>query len=916
MLDASKAINGSLLVLARVIAKLTQDGGQRASHVPFRDSKLTVLLRDCLGGNCRTSLITTLLASNEEEAARTLRFASRATYVENMLEKESKDRERELAAQQREVEEEQLDAAREAVERLEVVDGLLMVPSRAGLVACNLYGGNRVEGRVVLLLHGCPGDSRNLEWMAAALRPAGFTPIGVDQPGFGGSSALTARPCHSSRSCDEGGPVDVLLDVLNYFGVKKACVFGYDWGGGIAISFASKFPKRTARLVLFHAMYNETPAGELARLNVSVDLLWVKTDQFHPLKLGKQLDKRLKTSVLTVMDVGRFDPKTYSSQYPKAQARMVEKCIAAFEGATGSSSSPQGAAAAPVVLPKAAARPASGRRAPSRGEAPTSGVPPRASSCSGASSASSAGSDMSADDGWTTGEEEDPARRSQKRVVRGCADAGARLLAEAEQAGSNPSPAVAGAWLRRAFEAQALPYLYACYLGRGSVSARPLLTRMFAALPQLEPGLGSEDLVAGGLWQPEEAELLSVHVSPGVLTSPRYFPGRRVAVGSRCVSPLVADGLRALPPSAGEGRFEVRTPLARIVAARGPDIVVRIETVVGGDTFRELVVPRSRLAEQNNPTIFKPTRCGRGIVLEDGVRCNWSSALMRARLAELSVALAAVVQRLPARAEVKPGEISTEGDSCLFLQREAVKVFRRHLNVTCLYDGVDRQRFSTGDAEKLMTFGCCHCHGLTSIMAAALLPFSQLLGIDVRYTGGFHAQDSDLEVNNDVERHQWLELTFRPSMQTFVCDLTLAGCPVDGPRWHPEWLLMPVAEAIGGEYPRGRLYSNGKPILESTVLGSQQADFRMDLLLVSAVHDDLGFSGDRQIAEGLCRDAFRRWDVDGDGSISLDELSCVVARLDSRWQRADIENLVRMVDTNRDGSIQYDEFLKWVFAGV
>ena len=53
-----KHINQSLYTLGTVIARL----GSRtpASHIPFRDFKLTRLLQDSLGGNCRTAIITTL----------------------------------------------------------------------------------------------------------------------------------------------------------------------------------------------------------------------------------------------------------------------------------------------------------------------------------------------------------------------------------------------------------------------------------------------------------------------------------------------------------------------------------------------------------------------------------------------------------------------------------------------------------------------------------------------------------------------------------------------------------------------------------------------------------------------------------------------------------------------------------------
>ncbi|URE33504.1 hypothetical protein MUK42_33523 [Musa troglodytarum] len=74
-------INKSLLTLGTVIAKLT-DG--KATHIPYRDSKLTRLLQSSLSGQGRVSLICTVTpsSSNAEETHNTLKFAHRAKCVE------------------------------------------------------------------------------------------------------------------------------------------------------------------------------------------------------------------------------------------------------------------------------------------------------------------------------------------------------------------------------------------------------------------------------------------------------------------------------------------------------------------------------------------------------------------------------------------------------------------------------------------------------------------------------------------------------------------------------------------------------------------------------------------------------------------------------------------------------------------
>ncbi|CAA7396776.1 unnamed protein product [Spirodela intermedia] len=74
-------INKSLLTLGTVISKLTDC---KATHIPYRDSKLTRLLQSSLSGHGRVSLICTVTpaSSNSEETHNTLKFAFRSKHVE------------------------------------------------------------------------------------------------------------------------------------------------------------------------------------------------------------------------------------------------------------------------------------------------------------------------------------------------------------------------------------------------------------------------------------------------------------------------------------------------------------------------------------------------------------------------------------------------------------------------------------------------------------------------------------------------------------------------------------------------------------------------------------------------------------------------------------------------------------------
>jgi hypothetical protein len=77
----SKAINQGLLSLGRVIKARTEGG----AHIPFRDSKLTRILEESLGGNCITTLILTISPNHKEaaETLSTLNYAHKAKVIEN-----------------------------------------------------------------------------------------------------------------------------------------------------------------------------------------------------------------------------------------------------------------------------------------------------------------------------------------------------------------------------------------------------------------------------------------------------------------------------------------------------------------------------------------------------------------------------------------------------------------------------------------------------------------------------------------------------------------------------------------------------------------------------------------------------------------------------------------------------------------
>lgn len=78
-------INKSLSTLGLVITNLIAVSNKKSQHVPYRDSKLTFLLQDSLGGNSKTTIIANISPSSccAAETLSTLKFAQRAKYIRN-----------------------------------------------------------------------------------------------------------------------------------------------------------------------------------------------------------------------------------------------------------------------------------------------------------------------------------------------------------------------------------------------------------------------------------------------------------------------------------------------------------------------------------------------------------------------------------------------------------------------------------------------------------------------------------------------------------------------------------------------------------------------------------------------------------------------------------------------------------------
>ncbi|KAK9835585.1 hypothetical protein WJX74_003633 [Apatococcus lobatus] len=165
------SINSSLTALGRVIMELVEAQNRRAAkrhfHVPYRDSRLTFLLQDSLGGNAKTMIIANVLPTfaAAHETLSTLQFASRAKHIRNKA-IVNEDTNGELALLQRE-----LHRLRRELELVQAQSTEPLVAENADLRR-QIQEQQETEGQLTQRLDGMLSESRRHKHEAELARQA------------------------------------------------------------------------------------------------------------------------------------------------------------------------------------------------------------------------------------------------------------------------------------------------------------------------------------------------------------------------------------------------------------------------------------------------------------------------------------------------------------------------------------------------------------------------------------------------------------------------------------------------------------------------------------------------------------------------------------------------------------------------
>ena len=273
-LQETCAINSSLFALVAVVESLSSG----KPFVPYRNSKLTWILSDSIGGNSLTTILATVSPSQQfaRETKSTLKFAHSCKKIEHLVVK-NKNKTNYISSKVRPVKGEVVTPW----SKNDVNMKSAMVETCWGQVCC--YYAGKEEGHPVIMLHGCPSSFAEFKHFLPCLTYHGFRVIGFDQPGYGNSPGVRANS-RSDKAMEKGGPVDVLKEIIKLHTSEPPTLIGYDWGAGIALSFGVLYPVRVKNIVSFLPSFSETPDTQLQNMKTPTMILWVKRDTNHSWK--------------------------------------------------------------------------------------------------------------------------------------------------------------------------------------------------------------------------------------------------------------------------------------------------------------------------------------------------------------------------------------------------------------------------------------------------------------------------------------------------------------------------------------------------------------------------------------------------------------------------------------------------------
>lgn len=710
-LKESISINKSLYPLLAVVNALTNQKALDRKCPPFRESKLTMLLKDSLGGNCITNLIATISPSltEVEETISTLHFASNCKQITNIViinEAKSKlDAKKRLYGSNFQI----FNHSKEKKKpkslpwtHIYLQYSYNSVSTKTGEV---YYIENDIQNpkKTIILLHACPSSSSEFLHFFRSLSFYNYKIFAIDQPGYGRTTGKTF-PCNSLKNLEKGGPVDVVINFIEALKIKgRVFLGGYDWGGGIALSFASKYPKLLDGVISIMPSYKEPTGNELKCLSVNCLIIWVECDQMHVWSKWKTLAEKIPRKTIEVLKVGSYSPQLSSDCY-EALSDLIMRPIVMFLGE-----------ADPLLEKEELEKPVVKEQVDTKGNNIKANL-----------NINFVGDNINSD------------VILKKNAV-------------------DPK-------LKSVFEFKEIYSRIGDKVFKEFLSKNQQIVSIFNNLPEISYDILQNNpsyLVQLNIWSALPSNITTLW------SSKKYFKGRRVHVFIPCSGVLIKNGSMnqkfLLYDENSSERF--LSPYATILAYNKEEKVFSVEVMGADKSLHILSFPANEIFLYNNGQHFYKNEMLQ-VEFEDGIRANYQNPLVKAKLLEIAFELEEIISKMDFLDE----EVEELQKEAILKIRKKLNLisFAKDLNRERFgrTDCVGKMGvYGQAQCHGLSSTISAYLYPFHEILGVDLLYRG-----GSSFLNDFKKMEN-VEVSNSIEQHQWIQINVCPSMKSYIVDV-------------------------------------------------------------------------------------------------------------------------------------------------
>ncbi|EAS01911.2 kinesin motor domain protein (macronuclear) [Tetrahymena thermophila SB210] len=317
----TKNINMSLFNLKNVIFSLSEN----AAFIPYRNSALTKLLQNSLGGNSQTAIFCMVspLECHIQHSKRTLSFGQTASKIINnlLIEKPIYKKESDVIKEHVKINEQKISFNTPLKDQInqdlqneyKIFDNQIQLYTYGDPKSANLA--------IVLPAYGSCGR-KCMAYSYDALVEKNFYIISLDYPGQNSSGGQKLNV----RGHEQSVPFLDKIIKQEFDKYNNIILMGYDYGAALAMNYGLVNNPKVKQIFSFHPAWSQDLAF-LKDLKQKVVLLWVTAEQLHPLQQGEKMNKIIPKCKLIKLNCGKFNAEKPKKAYKCIGDQVTQQII-------------------------------------------------------------------------------------------------------------------------------------------------------------------------------------------------------------------------------------------------------------------------------------------------------------------------------------------------------------------------------------------------------------------------------------------------------------------------------------------------------------------------------------------------------------------------------------------------------------